>query len=310
MRSVGDRVAEVDRVPDGERLDGAALHVASHFGRQTETGDVHLANQVRVLHGLGGSRDTDSGRGNDRLQVRVALEQALRFTIALVGLVVAVGHGHQLQILVFRLGQDLLHFLDPGVLVGGLRGGGENGDFAAVADGVNGHLDELFADQRVGRREQVEQAAILGDARVKRQHLDAAAHGLLGRRYERVRVIGRNDDGVDLLRDERVDQLDLTFRSGLRRAGEDDLDVAEFLGGFVSALVSGVEEAVTQRLDDHGDLHLVGGLRVEGETCGDDGGGGKCLGEFHENLLELSEYCYLTTELLKLPNFHYMNSHW
>ena len=79
-------------------------------------------------------------------------------------------------------------------------------------------------------------------------------HRLLQRRHQRVLVIGRDGDGIDLLRDQRVDHLDLAFGGRGGRAGVDDLDVAEFLGRFLRALVGGLEEADAERLDDEGDL--------------------------------------------------------
>ena len=52
---------------------------------------------------------------------------------------------------------------------------------------------------------------------------------------------------LTLLGDQRVDDVDLAFGGRLGRAGVDDLDIAEFLGGFLGALVGGVEEAVAER---------------------------------------------------------------
>ena len=46
------------------------------------------------------------------------------------------------------------------------------------------------------------------------------------------------------------------FGGGRGRAGVDDLDVAEFLGGFLGALVGGIEEAVAERLHHQRDLGL------------------------------------------------------
>ena len=41
---------------------------------------------------------------------------------------------------------------------------------------------------------------------------------------------------------------------GRGRTGVDHFDAAEFLGGFLRALVGGIEEAVAERLDDETDL--------------------------------------------------------
>ena len=75
--------------------------------------------------------------------------------------------------------------------------------------------------------------------------------GLLADRHERVGVVGRDDDAVDLLRDLRVDHGDLLFRGRLGGGGVDDLDAAEFLGGLLGAVGAGVEIAVAEVLHDH-----------------------------------------------------------
>ena len=87
------------------------------------------------------------------------------------------------------------------------------------------------------------------------------SHGLLADRHERIRVIGRDDDAVDLLGDLRVDHRDLLFGGRLGGSRVDDLDAAEFLGRFLGAVGAGVEIAVAEVLHDHGDA-LVGGKRL------------------------------------------------
>ena len=55
---------------------------------------------------------------------------------------------------------------------------------------------------------------------------------------------------------------------------EDDLDVAaEFLGGFLAPVAAGVEEAVAEVLDDHGDAHALRRRHPEGSASL----GGACL---------------------------------
>ena len=71
-------------------------------------------------------------------------------------------------------------------------------------------------------------AAIFIDARVPGDHGNAALHRAAERRRNGVRVVGGNRDGINALRDERVDDLNLAFRGGIGRAGVDDLDIAEF----------------------------------------------------------------------------------
>ena len=97
-------------------------------------------------------------------------------------------------------------------------------------------------------------AAIFAHAGVKRDDLDAAVHSTLEHRGQRVGVIGGDHDGRNLLRDQRVDDFDLAFGRGLGRAGVDDLNVFEFLGGFLRALVGGVKEAVAQTLHHQSDF--------------------------------------------------------
>ena len=79
------------------------------------------------------------------------------------------------------------------------------------------HLQVLLADLLGRRGEEVHLAAFLGDAGVERDDGDAAFHRLLQRGNESVGVVRRNRDGVDALRDQRVDDLDLAFRR--RRVG-------------------------------------------------------------------------------------------
>jgi len=94
-------------------------------------------------------------------------------------------------------------------------------------------------------------------------------HGLLQHRHQRVGVIGRNRDGVDLLRDQRIDHFDLRFGGRLGRTGVDDVDIAEFLSRLFGALVGGIEEAVAERLHHQRDLHVLG------VGCVHEHGGGK-----------------------------------
>ena len=140
--------------------------------------------------------------------------------------------------------------------------------FSVLAD----HLHALGADERVVGGVEVHDPAFRSDAGVERNHFDAATHRLLADRHQRVGVVGRNGDGVDFLRDEGVDDGDLFLGRRLGRAGVDQVDVAEFLGRLDAAVVTGVEEAVAERLDDHGDAEPVGGKRrTDADACaGDD----------------------------------------
>ncbi len=95
-------------------------------------------------------------------------------------------------------------------------------------------------------------AAFLADGRVKADDLDAAFHGLLADRHEGVRIVGRNDDAIDLLGDQRVDDGNLLFSGCLGGRRIDDLEAASFRGGFHGAFGAGVEIAVAKVLHHHG----------------------------------------------------------
>jgi hypothetical protein len=87
----------------------------------------------------------------------------------------------------------------------------------------------------------VHKAAVFAYAGIKRHHLDAALHGALEGGGQGIGVVGGNNDGGNLLRDQRVDDFDLAFGGRLGGAGIDDLDVLELLGGLLGTLVGGVE---------------------------------------------------------------------
>ena len=131
-------------------------------------------------------------------------------------------------------------------------------------------LEAHLADQFVGRRVEVDDTAFRCDARIPRDHLDAALCGFLQGRDDSIRVVGRNGDGIHALRDQGIDDLDLTFRRRGGRAGIDDLYAAQFLRSFLRALVGSFKEAVAERLRNKPDLH-VGGLRI-----GSHEGNGQC----------------------------------
>ena len=86
-------------------------------------------------------------------------------------------------------------------------------------------------------------------------HFDSALHRAFQSRHQRVRIVGGDCDGIDVLGDERVDDFDLALCGGSGRPGEDDLD-AELAGGFVGALVYGVEESIAQGFGDDADAQL------------------------------------------------------
>ena len=126
-------------------------------------------------------------------------------------------------------------------------------------------------------------AAFGRNARVPGDHLDATLLRALQHGNERVRIVGGDGDGIDLLGDQRVDDFDLRFSGRGSRSGIDDLD-AKFFSRFLGALVGGVKEAVAERLDDQRDAGLVLG------HCGrrDHDGNGRRGGEQFQKIHSVS----------------------
>jgi hypothetical protein len=82
------------------------------------------------------------------LRFRVGLQQPLGLLEGLLVVVVAVGDLHELDVLVLGLLELRLHELDPGVLVGRVRGRREDRDLALAADLLRDQLHLALADQR------------------------------------------------------------------------------------------------------------------------------------------------------------------
>ncbi len=78
---------------------------------------------------------------HDQLEVRVLVDQRQRLVVGLVGVVVAVDGVDELEVGVLLVLERGLHRVDPGVLVGGVRGGRQDGELAAlVAQDVERHV--------------------------------------------------------------------------------------------------------------------------------------------------------------------------
>ena len=97
-----------------------------------------------------------------------------------------------------------------------------------------------------------------GHARIPADHRDAAIHRLFQGRNQRVGIVCRNCDSIDPLRDQGVDHLDLAFCGGVRRAGIDDFDIAQFGGRLFGTFCGGFKEADPQRFDNDGNSHFLG----------------------------------------------------
>src|SRR3954463_179471 len=257
-------VADVLRDPQLELVHGAVLDELAHLVREAEPGQLDLALLRRGREVARGGGDAHRGRGDDALQVRIGLDQALSLLEGLLVVVVAVRDLHELDVLVLRVLQRVLHDLDPGVLVGRVGGRGEDRDLALVADLLGDRLHLVLADEL--RRDLVDEHA----ARVGR-HVGVHAHDLhpllrrlLERGGDRVGVVAGDDDRVRLLLDRRVDDRDLGRRAGVGRAG-DPVRAAELLQRLVDAGVLELLIGVPELLRDRDGLHplLDRGVRID-----------------------------------------------
>ena len=147
--------------------------------------------------GLRGGHDAHRCRRDDGVEIGVALDQALRLAIGLVGKIVPIDHGHQIDARI--VGQHLAGFLDPDVLVGRGCRGRKDGDLTTIGQMVGRKADDGAADQLVGRRVEVHGAPFGCNARSEITVMPF--HGAAAR-HHRVRIVGGNGDGVDLLGDE------------------------------------------------------------------------------------------------------------
>src|SRR3954471_17454352 len=110
-------VADVLRDPQLELVHGAVLDELAHLVREPEPGQLDLALLRRGREVARGRGDTHRRRRDDALEVRIRRQQALRLLEGLLVVVVAVRDLHELDVLVLRVLQCVLHDLDPGVLV-------------------------------------------------------------------------------------------------------------------------------------------------------------------------------------------------
>ena len=145
--SLPREVADILGHPQLELLDRAVLDELAHLVREAQARELDLALLGRGREVPRGRGDAHRGRGDDALEVRIRLEQALRLLEGLLVVVVAVGGLDEFHVLVFGLLQRLLHDLDPRVLVGRVRGRGEDRDLALVVDLPADRLDLVLADQ-------------------------------------------------------------------------------------------------------------------------------------------------------------------
>src|SRR3954447_10613919 len=253
-RGIAREVAELARIPELEALDRAVLDEVAHLVRRAETGQLDLALVLGALQVARGGGDADRRRADDALQVRIALQQALRLLEGLLIVVVAVGRLDQLELRVLGLLELVLHELDPRVLVGRVGRGAQDRDVATAVTDLLGQQLHLAAPQvlRGGLIDEQITALRIGVG-VIRDDLDALRARLVQRRHDRVGVVGRDDDRVLLLRRQRVDVADLRRSGRVRRS--DALELAlERLDGILAALVGDREVRVVDLLRKERDL--------------------------------------------------------
>src|SRR5690606_25410210 len=109
--------------------------------------DFNVFTQTLILHRFGGGGNTDGCGGHDQLQVGVLVYQGQGLIVTFFGFVITVDGVNQLQAGVGAVvGQHFFHGSDPGVLVGGIGAGGEDGKLATiVAHDAEGHVGHHFA---------------------------------------------------------------------------------------------------------------------------------------------------------------------
>ena len=236
--------------------------VLQHLGRQAEAGDLHVAVFL-VLHQLGGGHDADGGGGADDLQVGIVVQQSLGLVSGLLGLVVAVGNFHQLQLGILLVLGQLLHGVDPGVLVGGLGGGGQNGPLALAAGQIVHGVDQRLAHGHGAGLVHEHLTARRVGGGVEGRHLDAGIHRLFQLGLEGVEVVGGDADGIGLLGDQVVQNLDLGVSGGI--LGIHDVDGGAFaFTGLLEGRGGDLEEGVAGGFADQRDLLAIGGARQRG----------------------------------------------
>src|SRR5215831_5470551 len=148
-RRVGGQVAEVGRVPELELRRYAVGHVLLHRVGRAKPGHDDLALVLGRGHHLGGGYDAHRGRRDDALDVRVTLQQSLGHLRRGGRVVVPVDDAHQVDLRELR--QFLLHVADPGVLVRGRGGGGDDPDVPAVMDLFGHEVHQAVPDRLAGR---------------------------------------------------------------------------------------------------------------------------------------------------------------
>src|SRR5215211_820200 len=202
-RGIAGEVAEIGRVPQLERGDGAVLDVLAQGVRRPEPRQLDLAAVLRRVEHGGCRSDADRRWRDDALQVRILLQQALSHLRRRRWVVVAVHDFDELHLRVLL--QLQLHVPDPRVLVRRRGGGRDDRDLARLLDLRRQEVDFAGADRlRVGLVD--EQVAARWRIRVVGDDGDLARHRLLERRTKRGGVGRGDDERVRSLRNRCLDR--------------------------------------------------------------------------------------------------------
>ena len=111
------------------------------------------------------------------------------------------------------------------------------------------------------------------DARVPTDHCDTTLHRTLKSGNQRICVVGRNCNRVDLLGDQAVNDFDLTFSCCVSWTCVNDFNIAEFFCGFFRAFCSSFKEANAKSFDNQRNAHVICCERWRSDHCG-----GHCSG--------------------------------
>lgn len=201
------KASYVNGVPQEHVGAGMCIVVANvcrHLGGQAQAGQ--LARGILVLKHLSRCCNPYSGGGTDHLQIRIVGQKSLGYGGGLLRQVIAVFNGYQLKICVFAVAfHDCLHGVNPGILVGCLRGCGYNGPLSGASGNVIYRIHQGLADLlSTGLIGEGHTAFRIGGG-VKGAYLDACCHSLLQGCLQRIGIIGRHTDGIHVLGNQGLD---------------------------------------------------------------------------------------------------------
>ena len=208
------------------------------------------------------------------------LQQRRRLVERRLVVVVAVDDLDELHVRVIRR-QQLLHLVDPGVLVRRVGRGGEHRDLTGVTDLLGDEVDLGLGDAVGGGLVDEQVTAVGVGVGVEGDNLHTRVAGLVERVADRLRVVRRGDEAPDALLRGGVDVAHLRVGRGL---GRSDLGegAAELVDGGLAALARRVEVGVAEVLGQERDREVLArsAARVAGgASAGASGVGASGKGE-------------------------------